>query len=66
MTTEREALDAAMTAVGKTPGEVRALCVQMFGTPKWGALNSGQQWTLVATIDPNAMGPYGHSMAPFE
>jgi hypothetical protein len=60
-----EAIRAAIETSGKQANEVAQLCRQMFSRSRFSDLTESQQWTLIAALDPNAIGPYGCSMAPF-
>ena len=63
--TANQAIRPAMVTSGKSPDEVIALCRQLFGESKFSRLTDSQRWTLVCALDPNAIGPYGYTMAPF-
>lgn len=64
--TTSAALVLAM-AKRSTPKEAVAFrCKMLFDKDKFSELEESQQWTLVCAIDPDAIGPYGCSMASFD
>lgn len=65
LTLPSEAIKPAITASGKAPAEVADICRRMFNKPKFSNLTDLEQWTLIATLNPESTGPYGCSMAPF-
>lgn len=63
--TADQAIRPAMVVSGKTPDEVLTICRDLFKETKFSKLTDGQKWTLIATLNPEATGPYGCSMEPF-
>ena len=59
------ALQRAMTDRGMSAQRVRNLCDTVFEREKFSELTEAEQWTLVCLVDPESIGPYGESMAPF-
>lgn len=59
------ALRTAARAHSMTRGAVKAKSVGLFGKELWSDLSIEQRWTLVCSIEPPTVGPYGHSMEPF-
>lgn len=58
-------LKQIMIETGINGEDMRVLCFSEFGKYKFSELTDTQQWGLIHLIDPDAVGPYNHSMARF-